>query len=54
MGKLLRNYILMLLLLSVYADDKIEGGAISKSFGILLFMLIPDYFFELTVEPKYK
>ncbi|MCF8361427.1 MAG: hypothetical protein K9G70_02260 [Prolixibacteraceae bacterium] len=36
----------MLLLLSAYADNKVEGVAISKSFGILLFMLIPDYFLE--------
>jgi fluoroquinolone transport system permease protein len=37
---------LMLLLLSAFADNKVEGVAISKGFGILLIMLIPDYFFD--------
>ncbi|MBN2262305.1 MAG: hypothetical protein JW735_05290 [Prolixibacteraceae bacterium] len=35
---------MMLLFLGAFADNKVEGIAISKSFGILLVMLIPDFF----------
>lgn len=37
---------MMLLFLGAFASNKVEGIAISKGFGILLIMLIPDFFME--------
>jgi len=37
---------IMLLFLGAFASNKVEGIAISKSFGILLIMLIPDFFMK--------
>lgn len=37
---------MMLLFLGAFASNKVEGIAISKSFGILLIMLIPDFVFQ--------
>jgi fluoroquinolone transport system permease protein len=37
---------MMLLFLGAFAGNKVEGIAISKSFGILLIMLIPDFVFQ--------
>ncbi|MCF8357607.1 MAG: hypothetical protein K9H26_02535 [Prolixibacteraceae bacterium] len=37
---------LMILFLGAFANDKVEGIAMSKGFGILLLAIIADYFFE--------
>ncbi|MDA3880992.1 MAG: hypothetical protein PF436_11435 [Prolixibacteraceae bacterium] len=39
---------MMLLFLGAFASNKVEGIAISKSFGVLLIMLIPDFVFQGT------